>query len=149
MQKREKSCGALIVKRSEDKICLLVLRHKFSTNWSFPKGHVEKGENEVQTALREVKEETGLTINLIDGFRESVIYYPKPNVRKQVVYFLGVASDDDIFHCQEEEISEIKWVNLESAQKVVTFRNDKWLISRAKEVLTQNHFFTSSKLLIG
>lgn len=135
MQKKEKSCGALVVRRIENRFYLLVLRHKYSGNWSFPKGHVEKGETEMQTALREVKEETGLDIKLIDGFRESVVYYPKPNIRKQVVYFLGTVAPDVSFYPQEEEISEIKWVKLENAHHIVTFRNDKWLISRAKQTL--------------
>jgi 8-oxo-dGTP pyrophosphatase MutT (NUDIX family) len=43
----------------------------------------------VETALREIREETGLTVSLQEGFRHSVVYYPKPGVRKQVVYFLG------------------------------------------------------------
>lgn len=96
---------------------------------------MESGETEIETALREVKEETGLEIKLIDGFRESVVYSPRPNVRKQVVYFLGEAADDCEAQCQEEEIGEIKWVRLENAHRIVTFRNDKRLISRAKEIL--------------
>ena len=73
-----------------------------------PKGHMEEGESEVQTALREVKEETGLDIDLEDDFRQSVEYYPKPNVKKQVVYFLGHARNDHVVR-QEEEIGETRW----------------------------------------
>ncbi len=140
MQKKEKSCGALVVRTFENKTYLLVLRHKYSGNWSFPKGHVEKGESETQTALREVKEETGLDITLIDGFRESVVYYPKPNIRKQVVYFLGTVPESVNVCRQEDEISEIKWVKLDNAQHIVTFRNDKWLISRAKQTLFRQKY---------
>ena len=88
----------------------------------------------METALREVHEETGLTIQLEDGFRQSVEYYPRPNIRKQVVYFLGYA-DDDRTRRQEEEISEIRWVPLKSAHREVTFRNDKNLINHAKKFL--------------
>ncbi len=132
--KREKSCGALVYRKQDDKIELLVLKHRYGGHWSFPKGHVENGENEHQTALREVKEETGLSIDLLEGFRKSVEYYPKPNVKKQVVYFLGHARDDKVKK-QEEEVSEIKWVDLKEAHKVVTFRNDKNLIDEAKRYL--------------
>ncbi len=129
--KKEKSCGALVVRDKGEKPELLLLKHKYGGHWSFPKGHVEAGETEVQTALREVKEETGLTIELLKGFRQSVEYYPKPNVKKQVVYFLGYAQQWDAVP-QEEEISEIRWVLLEDAHKIVTFRNDKFLINKAK-----------------
>lgn len=95
---------------------------------------MEEGENEVQTALREVKEETGLDIDLEGDFRQSVEYYPKPNVKKQVVYFLGHARNDHVVR-QEEEIGETRWIPLEQAHTWVTFRNDKNLISKAKKIL--------------
>ena len=105
--KREKSCGVLVLRQQEDELYVVLLRHRFGGHWSFPKGHVEAGESERQTALREVREETGLTgIKLMDGFRESVEYSPKPGVKKQVVYFLGTTEQEKLIR-QEEEISEI------------------------------------------
>ena len=132
--RKEKSCGALVYRIKNGELELLLLKHRFGGHWSFPKGHVEEGETEVETALREVHEETGLTIQLEDGFRQSVEYYPRPNIRKQVVYFLGYA-DDDRTRRQEEEISEIRWVPLKSAHREVTFRHDKNLINHAKKFL--------------
>ena len=132
--RKEKSCGALVYRIKNGELELLLLKHRFGGHWSFPKGHVEEGETELETALREVHEETGLTIQLEDGFRQSVEYYPRPNIRKQVVYFLGYA-DDDRTRRQEEEISEIRWVPLKSAHREVTFRNDKNLINHAKKFL--------------
>ena len=134
--KREKSCGALVVRKNGESYDLVLLRHRFGGHWSFPKGHVEAGENEQQTALREVREETGLTIRLLDGFRESVEYFPKPGVKKQVVYFLGEALGDKLVR-QEEEISEYRWATLADADSLVTFRNDKNLIREARRYLSQ------------
>ena len=132
--RREKSCGALVYRIKNGEPELLLLKHRFGGHWSFPKGHVEEGETETETALREVWEETGLHIALEKGFRQSVEYYPRPNVRKQVVYFLGQA-DSGKARCQEEEISEIRWTPLKNAHREVTFRNDKNLISHAKKFL--------------
>lgn len=89
--KREKSCGALVYRYEGDRLMLLLLRHRHGGHWSFPKGHVEGEETETETALREIREETGLSVSLREGFRHTVEYYPKPGVRKQVVYFLGEA----------------------------------------------------------
>ena len=133
--KREKSCGALVYRvTSNGQKELLFIKHRHGAHWSFPKGHVEEGENEVQTALREVKEETGLDIDLEGNFRQSVEYYPKPNVKKQVVYFLGHAKSDHVVR-QVEEIDETRWIPLEQAHTWVTFRNDKNLINKAKKIL--------------
>lgn len=132
--KYEKSCGALVYRKRQDEIEILVLKHRYGGHWSFPKGHVEGNETEHETALREVKEETGLSIDLVCGFRHSVEYYPRPNTKKQVVYFLGYAQDDTTRR-QEEEISEIRWIPLRSAHREVTFKNDKNLINQAKQFL--------------
>ncbi|GKH48562.1 bis(5'-nucleosyl)-tetraphosphatase [Anaerotruncus massiliensis (ex Togo et al. 2019)] len=135
---REKSCGALVYRKKQDKVELLLIKHRNGGHWSFPKGHVESGENEYQTALREIKEETGLDVNLRDGFRQSVEYFPKPHVKKQVVYFLGYPGGDDTVKRQEEEISEYQWCLLDDADGMVTFRNDKNLINEAKRFLAKD-----------
>ena len=53
MQK-EKSCGAIIYNKNKE---VLIVKHN-AGHWDFPKGHVEENETEIQTAIREVKEET-------------------------------------------------------------------------------------------
>ena len=123
----EKSCGALVYRRNREQIELLLIKNRYGGHWSFPKGHVEGRETEVQTALREVKEETGLDISLQSGFRHAAEYFPRPNVKKQVVYFLGEATSNDL-HMQEEEISRIIWMDIHKAYHMVTFKNDKNLI---------------------
>lgn len=91
---------------------------------------MEGSETERQTALREVKEETGLDILLQSGFRHMVEYYPEPNIRKQVVYFLGEAQSSAV-KMQEEEISRIIWTEIHKAYHMVSFKNDKHLILMA------------------
>ena len=133
--KRGKSCGAAVHRGTPNRPeGVLILQPPAGHPRAFPKGHMEEGETEVQTALREVKEETGLDIDLEGDFRQSVEYYPKPNVKKQVVYFLGHARNDHVVR-QEEEIGETRWIPLEQAHTWVTFRNDKNLISKAKKIL--------------
>ena len=139
--KREKSCGALVYRQQGDKLMLLLLRHRHGGHWSFPKGHVEGNETETETALREVKEETGLTIELHEGFRHTVEYYPKPGVKKLVVYFLGRAAANAVTVRQEEEISELKWVEWDDAFRAVSFKNDRELLIYAKERLMVSSIF--------
>lgn len=80
--KFEKSCGVIVYRRNQEHIDLLLVKNRYGGHWSFPKGHVEGNETEVQTALREVREETGLEVRLQSGFRQMVEYFPKPNVQK-------------------------------------------------------------------
>lgn len=121
-----------MLREQDGETYVVLLRHRFGGHWSFPKGHVEAGESERQTAMREVREETGLSIKLLDGFRESVEYSPKPGVRKQVVYFLGTTQQELLIR-QEEEISEIMWAPLSKAAELVSFANDKRLIRHAQK----------------
>ena len=134
--KREKSCGALVYRVENDELMLLLLRHRHGGHWSFPKGHVEGNETEVQTALREVLEETSLHITLQPNFRHTVEYFPKPGVKKLVVYFLGEASPDEEAIRQEEEIGELRWVRLDEAFDLVSFKNDRDLLTMARNRLT-------------
>ena len=99
------SCGGVVIHRGKILTLYKSYRNRYE-GWVLPKGTVEPGETHEQTALREVKEETGLDISIQDGFRQAVEYFPKPNVRKQVVYFLGEAQSVE-FKMQEEEISRI------------------------------------------
>ena len=137
MLRHEKSCGALVFRGEGDAREILLIKSRFGGHWSFPKGHVELGETETQTALREIREETGLVVQLENGFRQCVEYYPKPNVKKQVVYFLGSLKDPAAQPVpQKEEVSELKWMSTEEANALVTFRNDRRLIEKAKEYLS-------------
>lgn len=132
--KYEKSCGAIIYSESDNNKKLLLIKHKYSGHWSFPKGHVESGETEIETARREVMEETGIQFQLKEGFHEVVHYSPKPNIKKEVVYFLGKALSEDV-RVQEEEVSAAKWAPIDEADKCVTYDNDKNLIKKARQNL--------------
>ena len=59
----ERSCGAIVFKEMEGALYVLVIQHG-AGHWSFPKGHMEAGESEHETAIREVAEETGIEIEI-------------------------------------------------------------------------------------
>ena len=87
----EKSCGAVIFYRNKQNTKVLLVKNSNGRYWSFPKGHIENDENEQETALREIKEETGLDVTLAKGFREISEYCPFGKIRKRVVFFLAQA----------------------------------------------------------
>ena len=93
----------------------------------------------MQTALREVLEETSLHVTLQPDFRHTVEYFPKPGVKKLVVYFLGEASPDEEAIKQEEEIGELRWVRLDDAFDLVSFKNDRDLLTMARNRLAESN----------
>ena len=127
----EKSCGAVVFRKYHGNTELLLIKHTIGGHWSFPKGHVEPGETEEETALREIKEETSIDVELDTTFREVVSYSPKRDVMKNVIYFLGKAKNFD-YVPQETEIAQIKWVEINLAHSFLTYDNDKQLVNKAK-----------------
>ena len=127
----EKSCGAIVYRKYHGNTEILLVRSIKSGHWSFPKGHVEEGETEEETARREIKEETGLDVLLDTGFRETVTFSPKRNTKKTVVYFVGIATSHELIP-QQEEISELKWHEIGQAVSVLTYENDKMIVNKAK-----------------
>lgn len=134
---KEKSCGSIIFKYDEGKLLFLVIKQTLG-HFSFPKGHVEANESEKDTALREVKEETGLDILFVGDFREVITYCPKPGVLKDVVFFLGNVIDG-VITPQEDEVSLIEWLSYEDALNVVTYDDDKNVLKKAYEYIVKNN----------
>lgn len=103
-----KSCGVIPWRKHGIEREYLIVFEAFSQCWSFPKGHMEMGETETQTALRELYEETGLTAQLDAGKTAVIEYSVSPVVRKQVVFFLGQAHGTP--SPRPGEISRLKWI---------------------------------------
>ena len=130
----EKSCGAIVYRKHHGNTEILLIKHVNSGHWSFPKGHVEENETEVETATREIKEETGIDVIIDPTFRETVSYSPKKDTQKVVVYFIAKAKNYD-FIPQEEEISEIRWVEIGHALSILTYENDRSIVNKAKSAI--------------
>ncbi|CAM2921974.1 NUDIX domain-containing protein [Hathewaya histolytica] len=133
----EKSCGAVVYSSINGDLEFLIVKHRLSTHWGFPKGHVEKDETEEETALREIYEETGLKVKLDNNFRISTKYHPRKNTLKEVVYFLGESNTKSV-KLQEEEIGEHMWVDFNTAMNLLTFKNDKKMIKKVRDFLNIN-----------
>jgi len=129
--KYEKSCGAVISRgEGEGREYLLIKQN--AGHWGFPKGHVEAGESEQQTALREVREETGLDVELLDGFRQSISYSPARGVSKEVVFFAARCTEQTV-HLQAEEVSDSLWLCYTEAMKKATHQSTKDVLLAANE----------------
>ena len=131
--KEEKSCGCIVL-NNENQVLLI---HHNKGHWDFPKGHVEEGETEVQTAIREVKEETGIDVEVNEKYRYTTKYSPKEGVIKEVVFFLATNISDNK-KAQLEEVSEVKWIDYEEAMKIITYNDTRELLIKLRRDLEED-----------
>ena len=131
------------MRQTEDGIKILLIQH-WSGNWSFPKGHMEKGENERQTAIREIKEETGLDVELDERFKRTITYMPTKNTIKSVVFFVGHSQTGEATP-QPEEVKTLEWVELKNARDRITHDKDKSIMTAAYSYIRRRYLRNSQK----
>lgn len=136
----ERSCGAVVFARDKGEIKFVIIESRQGI-FGFPKGHMEAGEAESETALREIKEETGLDVEIIDGFKttseHTFIHSDGSERLKNVVYFLAEAKNTE-FYRQESEISSIKLMTYAEAIDSFQYENSKTTLSEANAFLAKN-----------
>ena len=130
----EKSCGAVVFTRTDKGVKYLLIAN-LKGIYGFPKGHVETGETEEQTALREIREETGLRVTLVPGFRavDEHLIPEKQDTMKQIVYFLAEYEGQEVAY-QKEELSGAYLVSYEEAMGMFQFESSRRILTEA------NHF---------
>ncbi len=114
----ERSCGGVLFTVKDDIPYFVLVEENY---YGFPKGHMEPGETERKTALREIREETGINAAIVGDFRkvDHYILKHKPDTEKTVVYFLAYYEDQEIVY-QEEELNGAVLVTFQEAMKLVT-----------------------------
>lgn len=133
----ESSCGAVVFRNDANEKKFLLIRNKRSAHWGFPKGHIEPGENNEQTAIREVLEETGINIRVLPNFKKCSEYTIQGRIEKSVSIFLA-ETDDVEYTIQPEEIAECGWFSYYDALKTLNYDNDKRILEQAKQYLLAN-----------
>ena len=132
----EIAAGAVVVHRATGTICLLLYREE--QRWALPKGHVDPGESLAATAVREVREETGIS-ELDQRDEVAEVHYRfydakrALNVAKSTVYFLAYTPEHEL---RTEPIFERgEWVEIAEATRRVPFETDRYVLARAAERL--------------
>ncbi|NQZ55115.1 MAG: NUDIX domain-containing protein [Candidatus Nitrosopelagicus sp.] len=135
--REQKSTGIVLFRNASNKNEFLLLNYP-QGHWDFVKGKVELGEIPHETALRETKEETGISdIEFIDGFEESVEYdfrFKKENIHKKVIFFLAKTNEKNIKLSHEH--NDYLWLEYNDALKKTTFENAKNVLTKANEFLS-------------
>jgi 8-oxo-dGTP pyrophosphatase MutT (NUDIX family) len=133
---REFSAGIVVyVQKRERKYLLL---HYQSGHWDFPKGHIEKGEKAEEAALRELQEETGLSAEIHEEFKESITYFhhlmpTKDLAHKTVYFFVGKANFSAVILSHEH--IDFAWLSFDEAYKKLTYDNAREILEKADQFL--------------
>lgn len=141
----DRSYGVIPVYTDDNNTYRYLIVKQSQTHWSFPKGHAERGEEPMDTARRELAEETGITnVRLKKRPRFSITYYFKKGggtVKKTVDHFLGFTQETAVTP-QEEEVIDWKWADYAEAHELL-YRNT------ATRILDRAHRYLSKKTKKG
>jgi len=127
---KDYSFGVIPIYKKDSEVCFLMICHN-AGHWSFPKGHKENDESDIEVAMRELREETGITkcqlltdqqfIERYSWTREDTV------VDKTVKYFVGLV-DTKVAKIQKSEIQDYRWVNYDDALKLATYSEAQKII---------------------
>lgn len=136
----EQSFGVIPIQKKNDEILFLLIQHR-GGHWAFPKGHANVGETEIETARRELREETGIKdVDLRtdkvfeERYQKTKWREPKKKVIKSVRYYIGDVKTARI-RLQAAEVRDHKWVTYAEARKLITFEASRTILEEAAKAL--------------
>jgi bis(5'-nucleosidyl)-tetraphosphatase len=136
MAKRERSAGVLVFRATKTGRKYLLLN--YGRHWDFPKGHVEPGEDLLQTALRELEEETGINdVQVFPGFSHEIKYFFRDK-KKQLIHktvWFGLAETRSTRVRLSDEHIGSEFLDFQPAVKRLTYAAAKSLLRHAEEFL--------------
>lgn len=135
------AAGLVIFRRFQNQIQFLLLKHSYGDqHWTPPKGHVDPGESEFETALRETEEESGLkseNLSIMKQFQKEIFYQVKGK-NKRVVFWLSEMKDFNTPVKLSHEHIDYKWLQLDEALCILTHKNMQNVLEAAVSFLDKN-----------
>ena len=137
----EISSGGVIFKRKDNSFEVALVSKKKGKIWCLPKGHIEEGESLKETAIREVKEETGLRGDIVNKVDDIIYWYSNKDKKgelikifKRVYFFLlkyveGETKDHD------HEVENVQWFDIKKARKILTYKTEQDVMKKAEKIL--------------
>jgi len=137
--KNDMSMGVIVFYQFPRSLKYLIIKHR-KGHWAFPKGHADKGETKLETALRELKEETGISkISLLKKsilLKEEYKFTDRKGVKilKKVNYFIGEAKNRRV-KIDYKEVTNFRWATVKAGMEKVTFDESKSILKKADKIV--------------
>jgi 8-oxo-dGTP pyrophosphatase MutT (NUDIX family) len=138
--KEQVSAGGVVFRGNKGNVEVVIVSVGGQNRWQLPKGLVEKGENPEVTAVREAREEGGVTSEVVQLIETIEYWYAgldngiKVRFHKRVhFYLLRYLSGDTRDH--DWEVNEARWVPIEDATSQLAFDNERRVMERARELI--------------
>lgn len=137
MTDRPDAAGCVVYRYDEQGRLFILMIHDQYGKWTLPKGHLDDGEEAQEAAVREVREETGMT-GALGPFVASITYTIQKkdrSYRKRVDFFLMRADDGEAVPQNDEGISAVAWIPPDEAQMRAGYHQIRNIIARATEMI--------------
>jgi 8-oxo-dGTP pyrophosphatase MutT (NUDIX family) len=140
---KEFASGAILFRTERDQVLYLLIYSRRNRIWGFAKGHIERGEDEMTAARREILEETGIRdLAFVDGFRKEDVYPAVSNqgpfkgqtIEKHSIYYLARVKTPAVT-VDQNEISDYRWLPFPDAQVLLPFKDMKSILAQAHDFL--------------
>lgn len=135
------SAGGVAYRKGENGPEIVIIKTSEEGRWQLPKGMIDPGETAEQAGLREVREEAGITCELIEPI-ETIEYWfvgsydgPKKRYHKKVSFFLMKYLSGDVAD-HDHEVTEARWVSFDKALSMLAFKNEKDVVEKARQTTT-------------
>jgi 8-oxo-dGTP pyrophosphatase MutT (NUDIX family) len=143
------SAGGVVVSNDRERPSLVVgmrRRARDAVTWTLPKGTPDPGETVEETALREVGEETGLEVRIVEPLPSIEYTFVKDGTRihKTVHYFLMAPTGGDLSR-HDLEFERVRWVPFDEAAGLLSFQTERDLVATAAERLPDHRSVGASK----
>lgn len=135
------SAGGIVVRDDNGSLEVLLIKDRFG-RWTWPKGHIEKGESSEEAAVREITEETGLKdIQVLEKVGEQEYSFTLGNrgISKKVDVFLLKARGDEELEVQTAEIDKAVWFTAAEAIETIGYEGSKAILEKAISVFGEKY----------
>jgi 8-oxo-dGTP diphosphatase len=134
--KFEFSAGGIVYKRKDGQTFILVAQHSQHHGWVFPKGLIDTGETKQQTAIREVKEETGISGKILKTLTPISYWYVFEGVKiKKTVYYFVMEYQSGDTEDHDFEMERVEWIPSDKVKERLSYKSDKKVWEEAEKLI--------------